>query len=406
MALLLMALPAAAFERREIKTGDKVHGTITAEQRTHEYLIKIPCDAGFAMALPKVKGSRLQGSMTVFSESYRSERLLLIGRRKIARERPPTTTATFRAIVQGVNESVGDYLLKPKIKVKKRYKIRGKLSDLSPPGQITFGALAGYEAQVTITWKGPDPVTIASFKGPGGSDMTSELAPKEKKSSFRQKGFAITETGDHQVVLGIPPTARTWTLTVHMKGKPAGSTLLLREAHTTPPDLSLGVVAGPLPLVLINDEVGGGNEFVLGGGHRSPAVFAVLGSEPESCGIEASEPGSTPAAYLIACDDTHAAVVTVGSRDEDTRRILDYVADPVVAPSGDGTISFPEFVYESPTSSRLRGWTEIRTFAETGNEHTLVVSDILRLSGGGVAYTVHHTNPAGDTRRYDFLPFN
>ena len=404
-ALLLVALPAGAFERREIETKDRVFGTITTSQTTHEYLVTVPRDAVFSMSLPKVKGSSLQGSMSVLRDDYRNERLFLIGRRKIQQQFPPAATTTYRALVQGVNGSVGDYVLKPKVKVRKRYKIRGKLSDLAPPGQITFGALAGYQVQVTITWSGPDPVTMGSFTAPDGSDMTSELEPKQKKTSFRQKGFVTPDTGDYRVVLGIPPTAKAWTLEVKQKGKPVGTERQLRDAHMLEPELTLEVTNGPNPLIRINGEVGGGNEFVLGGNHREPALFGAFGSEIEDCGLVQLEAGSTPSSYLLSCDDTHSALIFVGERDEN-RRILDYVADPVIAPSGAGTVSFPEFTYDSPNSSRLLGWTEIRTFAESGNEHTLVVSDIRRLSGGVFTYTVVHTAPDGATRRYDLLPFN
>jgi len=404
LALTLTALPASAFERREIKTKDRVFGTITADRTTHEYAIQVPRDALLSMGLPKIKGSRLQGSMGVLDDQYRSQNLFLIGKRKIQMQFPPRVSTVYRALVQGVNGSVGDYVLKPKIKVQKRYKIRGKLSDLAPPGQITFGALAGHNVLVTITWAGPDPVTIGSFTAPDGSEMTSEIPGKQKKTSFRQKGFVTTQAGDHQVVLGIPPSAKRWSLEVKLKGGSPGTELQLREAHTTPPALTLELASGPNPLIRIDGEVGGGNEFVLGGGHRAPAIFGVFGSEPEDCAITALETGSTPAAYLVSCDETHAALIAVGARDEN-RVILDYVADPVTAPAGDGTVAFTEFVYESPTSNRLAGWTEIRTFVESGNEHTLVVSDARRLSGGLYIYTVHHTDPAGNTRRYDFLPF-
>jgi hypothetical protein len=134
----------------------------------------------------------------------------------------------------------------------------------------------------------------------------------------------------------------------------------------------------------------------------------VFGSEVEACGISPLEAGNSPGAYAIGCDDTHSALVTIGERDENLR-IVDFVADPIITPGGEGTVSFTEFTYTSPTSGQLTGWTETRTFAESGNSHTLVVSDIRRLNISGVTiaiYTVHHTNAAGVTRRYDFLPFN
>ena len=140
------------------------------------------------------------------------------------------------------------------------------------------------------------------------------------------------------------------------------------------------------------------------GAHRTVALLGVFGSQPSNCFITPLEPGNAPSAYSITCDESHEAQIAVGERDENLR-ILDYVADPVVGPNGRGTVEFTAFQYDTPTSSRLTGWTEIRTFESSGNEHTLVVSDIQRLSGGVFIYTVDHTRPDGTTRRYDFLPF-
>jgi hypothetical protein len=404
LALLLIAVPAAGYERREIKTKDRVLGTIRPDQRTHEYLIDVPRGALLSLALPKVKGSALQGSMGIFDTTYRAQKMVLAGKRKVQLAAAPLASTRFRAIVQGVNESDGDYLLKPKLKVLTRFKIRGKRSDLSPPGSIDFGVLAGYEIQVKIGWKGPDPVTMGSFTAPDGSDVVSEVEPKQKKSGTLYRGFVAEQTGDHRIVLGIPPTAKSWTLAVKLKGKPVGVEHQLRELHARPSELTLEVASGPSPLVRIAGEEGGPNEFVLSGAHRSPALLGAFGAEVQECAIVPLEAGSAPSAYAIGCDDTHSALITVGERNEE-RRILDYVADPIETPGGTGTASFSGFTYESAFSARLTGWTEVRTFDVSGNEHQIVISNVLR-TNSVYSYTVHHTDPDGNVRRYDFIPFD
>ncbi len=401
LVVIAAAAPALAYERVEIRNKDVVLGQITDDLATHEYLIDVPRDAVLSLSLPKQKKSRLQGSMGLFRLDYRGESLLLIGKRKIQQARLPTVFARYRAIVQGVNGSTGTYVLKPKIKVQKKYKIIGRRSDLSPPGQIVFGALPGYAVQVKITWKGPDPVTIASFTAPDGSDMTSAVAGRQKKSSFRQKGYRTTQVGDHRIVLDIPPSANQWALSVVQKGRSVGRLLALREAQVAPPELDLLVAGGPLPLIVVKDEVGAGNEVVLTANNTTPRVIAVLGGDPQESSLIALEGGSTPARYLFLADDTHSALITVGSRNAG-RRILSLDVDPIVAPGGDGKSTFRDLVYDA--SNRLVGWTETRTFDASGNTHTLVISDILS-AGGAYTYTVLHRRPDGTTRRYDALPF-
>ena len=54
LALLVVATPAAAWERREILTKDRVLGTITQDLGTHEYLLEVPRDATLTLALPSL----------------------------------------------------------------------------------------------------------------------------------------------------------------------------------------------------------------------------------------------------------------------------------------------------------------------------------------------------------------
>jgi hypothetical protein len=395
------AVPALAFERVEIQNKDIVLGAITEWDTTHEYLIDVPRGALLSLSLPKQKDSRLQGSMGIFNASYRAEHLIQIGKRKIQRSAPSQASARYRAIVQGVNGSTGLYVLKPKVKVQKKWKIIGKRSDLSPPGRITFGALPGYDVSVKIAWKGPDAVTIGSFTAPDGSEVTSPIPGKQKRSTLRQKGFVTEQFGDHTIVLDIPFSASQWTLAVVQKAKTPKRSLNLRPGQGQAPELELSIAPGPLPAIVIDDEKGGGNQVLLTGNNTLPRVIGFLGGEPEDCELVALETGSTPRFYGAFCGETHSALLTVGERDEN-RRILSYTADPVEAPDGDGTVEFTEFVYDS---NRLVGWTETRRFDDSGNTHTLAVSGISN-SGGAFTYTVHHTRPDGTTRRYDFLPFN
>ena len=399
---LAAAVPALAFERVEIHNKEVVLGAITAFGSTHEYLIDVPRGGLLSLSLPKQKDSRLQGSMGLFDISYRSQSLLQIGKRKVQQPYPTTISARYRAIVQGVNKSVGLYVLKPKVKVQKKWEIAGRRSDLAPPGEIVFGALPGYDVSVKITWKGPDAVTIGSFTAPDGSDVTSASPSKQKASSSKQKGFRTTQFGDHRIVLDIPFSASQWTLSMVQTAKTPARALNLRPAHALAPQLDLQVGAGPIPAVIIEDEKGAGNEVLLTGNNTVPRVIGFLGGEPEGCELAALEGGSTPRFYAAFCGETHNALITIDERDED-RRILSYTVDPLEAPGGDGRTEFTEFVYD--TSNRLQGWTELRRFDESGNTHRLVVSNIVS-TGGTYTYTVHHTPPGGPTRRYDLIPFN
>jgi hypothetical protein len=331
--LVAAALPAVAYERVEIRNKDSVLGAITEFQGTHEFFVDIPRDAAFSMSLPKQKDSRLQGSMGVFDLGYRSQRLLLVGKRKIALERPPAASARYRAIVRGVNDSTGLYVLKPKIKVQKKYKIRGQRSQLSPPGSIVFGALPDHDVSLKITWKGPDPVTIGSFLAPDGSDVTSPEPGKQRKSVFKQKGFRTTQFGDHVVELDIPSSATQWTLTVIQKAKTPKRTLNLRPDHGAPPDLDVSFAPGPYPAVTVHGESGAGNEVLLTAVASQPVIIGVTGEADGECGFAALEGGSTPRFYGLTCGESHSVLMTVGSRDE-SRRILEMTRLRRLQPAG------------------------------------------------------------------------
>lgn len=398
-AVVAAALPAAAYERVAIGDKDVVLGSITEAESLHEYLVDVPRNAVFSLSLPKQKDSRLQGSMGIFSTAYREQNALLIGKRKIQLAAPPTTSAQLRAIVLGVNQSTGNYVLKPRIKVQKKHVIRGKRSDLSPPGQIVFGALPGYDVDVKIAWSGPDPVTIGEFLAPDGSAVTSAEPGKQKRSTFRQRGFRTAQFGDHRVVLDIPSTAKSWTLLVTQKAKTQGRTLNLRPQQGMVPRLELGLAAAGVPVVIVKGESGGGNELLFTGGNTQPRPIGAIGAT-EACVLTALDFGPTPALWSVTCGLTHSALLTVGDRDAN-RRILDYTAFPVLTPGGSGRVELSDFAYDA--SNRLQGWTEARRFDTSGNEHLLVVSEIA-IVGSATTFTVHHTDPDGATRRYDFIP--
>ncbi len=397
-----LALPAVALERHTVLPGERVLGTVNDDAPVHEYLIAVPRSGVLTVALPRQKTSVLQGSLGLFSLAYRVEPALQIAARKIQQRTPPTATTQYRVVVAGANGSQGDYALVPKITPQTLWKIRGKVTDLNPPGRIVFGALAGYEAQLTVSWKGADPVTIGSFTGPGG-DVTSSAEPKQKGSTWKQKGYTLSEVGDYTVVLDIPPSAKRWALTVKLKGSAnAGLETDRRPEHATPPGLALAATPALLPFVTVVGESGAANDIVLTSQGTAPIAIGIAGPPPDPCTLTPLQAGPTPTGYALACGEDYGATLAVAARDA-SRRVLDFSADPVFTPAGSGTAAYSDFVFDG--SGRPLGWTEVRTFEATGHEHTLVISDIQRLSGGIFTYTVLHTDPDGVTRRYDFLPF-
>ena len=116
------------------------------------------------------------------------------------------------------------------------------------------------------------------------------------------------------------------------------------------------------------------------------------------------EEGFTVSYRRVSTTGEFGAFVSQFTRDAE--RLLTSFRTEVQTPDGDGLSLFSEIVRDGAT--HVSGYKEVRTFGEEGvdPEHTLVVSDIERLSGSGqVRYKVEYTDPDGNSETFIYPPW-
>ncbi len=398
VGLCVLALPAAAYERHVVRPGDRIHGTITQHTRFHEYLVEAPRDAMVRLELPVQKESALQAALGLYTDAYRSVRMAGIAPRTLETLAPLTSSETYRVLVSGVNGTTGDYLLRSRVRPLRRYALRAKAHDLAPPSEIVCGVFADWELDIAVSWVGPDAVKLESVTGPGATALTSDVEARERKRSSRHAGYVATATGDHTVRLAIPPTAKRWALTVILKPPPRFvADIDYRAEQAVAPELALDLAAGPYPSVGVMGESGAGNDIKVVPAGKTPAVVDPV--EPTTI---TALPGANPAiGYQVATGADRTATIAVGSRDA-AQRLLELTVDPIASPDGGGRTVLAGVTYDA--AGVVTGWTEDRTFDGTGTTHRLEFGGLRRF-GSTYTYTVVHTAPGAEPRRYDFLPF-
>jgi hypothetical protein len=320
-------------------------------------------------------------------------------------------SARYRVIVGGLGASVGAYRLKATLKPALIFTYTGGAGAASP--QLPFGAYAGFDASVSVVWKGKSPVTLTSVVGPDGAAVTSASAPRATRTTFMQRGFHASATGDYVLNLAVPADAVRWTATVQLAGRlPAGATYDYRTT-TAPERPTISFPSGGrFPVVAVVGEYGGPNDCVLSSTGPTPdAAFIDDGAGAGGCARSPTDGAQPPTSYLLGCNDGFAAETSAVERYVDgpwMGLVKAYVAQSVRSPQGAGSSTLSDFTYDA--FGRPTGWVELRHFDASGRDHLLTVSRA-EYFGNGVckAFRVAESLMVGGAPAYthvaDYSPF-
>ncbi len=407
-ALVILAASAGAFDRHTIEHGDTVLGEVTVGRTFDEYTIRAARGSFLSVSVGKGGGGNLSPALGVYTDDYQGLGLLATGPTSVL-VASPTASSQYRIIVGGTGSTVGAYRMRVALKPAKSFALAG--NTVSPEKTLTFGAYPGFDATISVRWKGASPVTVASVTGPDGAAVTSTAAPRTTRSSSTQDGFRATSVGDHVVVLDVPDGTVKWSATVKLSGAlPRGATHDYRSAVLPDPDAVAFPSAGRTPIVAIVGESGGPNECILSSAGAQPdASFLDGGAGTGGCSRAPREPGEFPTKYLLFCVDGFFAELTGVERYASgpwQGLIEGYEAPSIRTPQGSGSATLSGFAYDA--TGRPTGWTEVRRYDATGRAHELVFSNAEYFSGSGFckAFRVAaRLLPNGVSRTYDYAPF-
>lgn len=407
-AVVILVASAGAFDRHPIEHGDTVLGDVKVGRTFDEYVIRTARGSYIAVSVGKGGAGNLSPALGVYNDDYQPLGLVPTGPSSV-RIASPTNSSQYRIIVGGTGSSVGAYRMRVALAPQKTFALAG--TPAAPEKTLTFGAYPGFEATVTLRWKGAAPVTIASVTGPDGAAIASAETPRTTKSSSSQGGFVATLTGDHVVLLDVPGGTVKWSATVQLAGRlPRGATHDYRSDELPPPDAVTFPAPGRTPVVAIAGESGGPNECVLSSAGAQPdAAFLDGGAGTGGCSRAPREPGDAPTRYLLFCLDGFFAELTGVERYPDgpwQGKIRGYDAPSVRTPQGSGSASLSDLAYDA--TGRPTGWTEVRRFDATGRSYELVFSGAEYFGGSGYCKSFRvavRSLPDGAPRTYDYAPF-
>jgi hypothetical protein len=405
-----------AFEREPIQPGD----TVLAELRTPFSFVEFPVDLAQGSYLTFGVTGAPRPILGMFDYTYTTNAngLSTVPLVPVSATAVRTAfgvgSATYRLVV-GVDKGwVGPFKLKTSVKPTLRFTKTGTGASASGEPVVGFGAYPGFTATVSVKWKGPEPITLASLTGPDGTELSSPDAPRTTSKSLVQGGFQITSLGDHRATFTIPASVTSYTATVQLAGRlPPPTTHDLRR----PPALDRATITFPTPgfqpVASVADEVGGPNEIILATTGPLPnATFLHGGAGTGACGRV--QTGTDE--YLIFCYSGYSARIENVVRYTDgpwKDLIRSYEASEVRTPQGTGWATLSDFEYDA--ARRPVAWTEIRRFDATGRAHRLVFSrgqygiwdseSHVVLQNACAGFRVVHTPPDGVERTYDYGPF-
>jgi hypothetical protein len=260
------------------------------------------------------------------------------------------------------------------------------------PAPIVFGAVADSAVSVTLRWRGPAPVTLASLSGPTGEALEGD-APRTHGTTSVQSGFRTAALGDHTATIVVPAGTQSWKATVKVL-PPKPSKGVERDLRTTgvPPRAGVTLLnAGATVVAIVAGEQGGPNDLIL-----RPTGLHVSGLVPDprtgACGALGFEPAEAPLAYQFRC--VAGWYAEIGDVVRSDGLVTSFRASVVRSPSGGGTVAFDSVAYDA--LGRPVSWNETRNFDATGDVHVLEVRDVVRRGDGViVSYTLAHEVRSG-----------
>lgn len=386
---------AAVLRREAIEPGDTVLADNLVPGESDEYLLDLPRGAVAALTVSRAGPGGWRPRFGLFTDAFAP---VAFEPTPPLRTTPLPVSGTYHLIVGGAQGTVGGYRVRVGVAPQRSAAASG--SGDAAPAPLVLGAFEGSVLDVTIRWKGPAAVTLASFSGPDAAPLGGAGGAQVRGSVSVQRGFVAAVRGDQTAVFDVPPGTSRWSASIRVRPpRLAGATRDLRTtAVPERPTVDLPF-AGSLPVVRLLDEAGGPNDVFFTGGTSAPGAFAFAGEETGPCGL-LGDPDD-PTRFELRCRNGHSARIEDVVRDGGGR-ITSFEALDVRSPRGTGSASFSGFEYD-PSTGLPTAWREVRRFDATGGVHDLRVSGVRRLGNGSTsAYVLVHTGPDGVPRTYQF----
>jgi hypothetical protein len=382
LLLVLATASAPAFDRNDVQSGDVVVGDILAPFTFDEFTIQAARGSYLTVVAAGVAPRPINPQLGIFNDDYAALSLIGSGPASLG-SAEPLASARYRVIVGGLGGTVGAYRLKATLKPATRFTYAGGAGAATP--QLTFGAYAGFDATVSVAWKGKTPLTLTSVVGPDGGVVTGAAAPRATRTTFTQRGFHASATGDYVATLAVPSDAVRWTATVQLAGRlPAGAKYDFRTAAEPERPTIAFPSGGRFPIVAVVGELGGPNDCPLSSVGSAPdAAFLDGGGGAGGCARSATDAAQPPTSYLLGCNDGFAAYASDVERYVDgpwSGYVKAFVARTVRSPQGSGSATLSDFTYDA--FGRPTGWTELRHFDASGRDHLLTISDAAYFGNG------------------------
>jgi len=414
-ALLFLAAaasaPAPAFDRNDVRSGDVVAGDVLEPYTYDEFVIQAARGSYLSVTASGLPPRPLNPFLGLYADDYAPVALVGTSYASVG-SAYGLSSGRYRVLVGGLGASVGAYRMKATLKPGTKFTFAGGAGAATPT--LLFGAYPGFDATISVAWKGKTAVTLTSVAGPDGGALTSASAPRTTRSAFTQRGFRTTATGDHVATLAVPADALRWSATIQVAGRlPAGATSDFRTAGTPDRPTIAFPSGGQFPIVEVVGEIGGPNDCVLTSAGDAPdAGFIDGGAGSGGCARFPTNAAQPPTSYVIGCYDGFYADISDVERYVDgpwQGLVKSYVAHSVRSPQGVGSATLSDFTYDA--ANRPTGWTELRRFDATGREHRLTFSRAEYFGNGfckafRVAESLMVDGAPAYTHVADYAPFN
>jgi hypothetical protein len=418
-AILCLAATTASGQVliRDGQYGDKVTGDIFLASEADMFIDRVVEGSEITVRITPDKQSPYRASLLIYPPE--SDFISILGNVFLLRNDRgfkslpilAPSTGRYRILVnaptdQAGNPFGGSYRLKAKVKPPKRRAFIGAFPAGGGQAEVIFPALAGSVGMVNVKGGPGTPVPeIADLCDPGGNSILEGLEIKIRKKSVGIKNIPLELFGDYVLKLKGGGSGE-YQAKVKIK-YPKRKSIDINVSDGVAPEalpITLSTVLGE-PLVVLSDEEGAGNDFLLvpvGFTIRSLILSGATPCEETNQVLEENRLIS----YDIVCeDDTYGAEVHSILYDEAGGPLTSLMAD-VRTPEGTGTITISNITRAA--NGRVAGYTEQRTFGdpEQGEEvrtYSFTVRNLKRQGNGQIlGFWVDLSGPEGPIGSFPF----
>jgi hypothetical protein len=367
-----------------IEAGDTVLGDVLAPGEVDIYEFQAPAGSVATLDVRNAPPAGWRPNLGIWTGGFeRNFALYGVTATKIQTE-VLTASGTYKMLL-GAGDTTGGYRVRLTIAPGRIFTASGVGN--TTPGRLQFGAAADSELTLALKWRGPSPVTLATFEGPAGPVTSSQPVVTRAKSST-QGGFIASALGDYVATFDVPAGTQSWSATARVK-PPSPARGVVHDVRTegVPAARTVSVLnASDAVVATIVGERGGPNDLLL-----RPTGFHVNGlvADPRNggCGALGLEPAGAPLAYRFRC--LAGWYAEIGDVVREGGLVTSFAAPVVRSPNGSGSTRFDAITYDA--QARPVSWTETRSFDASGNVHILQVADVTRRSDGVVvSYELTH----------------